>query len=102
MKKVINGKMYNTETAKMLADRTHGVWGNYSYAEEELYRKRNGEYFFRIYGQVLSPSLAWFDYQSGACDGHWFVPIDESIAKKWAEENLDGDKYVLLFGEVEE
>ena len=102
MKKVINGRMYDTETATMLADRTHGVWGNYDYAEEELYRKKNGEHFIRIYGKVLSVCLAWFDFQTGYCDGHWFVPIGERVAKKWAEENLDGDKYVEIFGEVEE
>ena len=39
---------------------------------------------------------------AGYCDGHWFVPIGERVAKKWAEENLDGDKYVEIFGEVEE
>ena len=43
MKKVINGKMYNTDTAKRMADWSYGYPGNFEYYEEELYKKKTGE-----------------------------------------------------------
>ena len=48
MKKIINGKMYNTETAKCLSEWCNGHYGDLTYVEETLYRKRTGEYF--LYG----------------------------------------------------
>ena len=48
MKKVINGKMYNTETATLIKRISEGTYGNWDYADEELYRKRNGEFFIMI------------------------------------------------------
>lgn len=48
MKKIIDGKMYNTETAKEC-----GTWDNCEYGfnrvEETLYRKKTGEFF--IHGE---------------------------------------------------
>ena len=49
MKKVINGKMYNTDTAKRMADWSYGYPGNFEYYEEELYKKKTGEFF--LYGE---------------------------------------------------
>ena len=46
-KKIINNRMYNTETAKQL-----GYWSNgytpsdFYFAEETLYQKKTGEYFW--------------------------------------------------------
>lgn len=44
MKQIINGKMYNTETATEIATRSNGCTG-WEYLEETLYRKKNGEFF---------------------------------------------------------
>ena len=49
MKKIINGKLYNTETAKKLAEYSNDcTWSDFRCLEEALYRKRTGEYF--LYG----------------------------------------------------
>ena len=50
MKKVINGKMYNTETAEQLATWDNGRWNSFDICEEKLFRKRNGEFFLYGYG----------------------------------------------------
>ncbi len=47
MKKIINGKKYDTETATRLAD-----WNNGGYCKETLYQKHTGEYFM-ILGRTL-------------------------------------------------
>lgn len=101
MKKIINGKRYDTDTAEFI-----GKWENiYNSADlqyecEELYRKKTGEFF--MYGEggpassfaVQTGTTSW----SGSCK---ITPITEDEAKKWVEENLDGDTYENLF-EIEE
>lgn len=47
MKKIINGKTYNTDTAEFI-DSVHPK--GFSNWTEELYRKKNGEYFLYIKG----------------------------------------------------
>ena len=49
MKKIIEGKTYNTETALLLGD-WQNLWkGDYHYCREELYRTKKGTYF--LYGE---------------------------------------------------
>lgn len=55
MKKVINGKMYNTETAERLADWDNGRWDSLDACSEILYRKCNGELFLHGDGGCRSP-----------------------------------------------
>ena len=45
MKKIINGKTYNTETAKKLANWDNEIYGSFDSIEETLYQKRTGEFF---------------------------------------------------------
>ena len=100
MKKVINGKMYDTETATLLGRVTRGEPRSWNFSEECLYRKKNGEYFFQFDGEVFSDSLAHiYPHNFG---GERIVPTAEKYAMLWAEENFDGDEYVEYFGEVEE
>ena len=55
MKKVINGKLYDTETAKFLGDFDNGKFTNdFSYLYEGLYQKRTGEHFLHCVGGELT------------------------------------------------
>lgn len=100
MKKIINGKMYNTETAKCLASWFNGSI-SFDMCQEWLYRKKTGEYF--LYGEGGASSkyseYCGFDQWSG---GSAFTPLTEEEAREWAEQKLDADDYVSIFGEVEE
>ena len=50
MKQIINGKKYDTDTAKEIAHYcAPGSVQDFSYFEETLYRKKTGEYF--LYGK---------------------------------------------------
>lgn len=101
MKKVINGKRYDTETAEFI-----GRWENIhnsadlQYECEELYKKKTGEFF--IYG-AGGPASS-FALQTGTnsrSGSSKITPIIENEAKKWVEKYLDGDTYENLF-EIEE
>lgn len=102
MKKIINGKMYNTDTAKELAGwPSPGGWGDFSHYEETLYQKRTGEFF--LYGEG-GPMTR---YAESAGQNQWrggskIIPLAWEDAREWAENKLDADDYEEIFGEVSE
>lgn len=102
MKKVIKGKMYDTDTAKKVAEYSASCGrGDFYYYEEELYRKKTGEYF--LYGDGNAASK--YSKRCGQnewCGSEAIIPLTEKEAKEWAEEHLDGDEYCGIFGVPEE
>lgn len=102
MKKIICGKIYNTETAKTVGSYSNGVGSrDFSRLEETLFRKKTGEYF--LYGEggpmtryaVAVGSNSW-------TGGARIMPMSYDEAKDWAERHLDPDEYEAEFGEVAE
>ena len=100
MKKIINGKKYDTDTAKFLLE-----WGNghtgFSYCHEELYRKKAGEYFLYGSGGAMS-KYARSCGDNCQAGGSEIVPLTEAKAREWVEKHADADEYEEIFGEVEE
>ena len=102
MKKVINGKVYDTSTAKELACYSNaGGWRDFSHFEERLYRKKTGEYFLHGEG---GPSTRYAEAtgQNSWSSGERIMPMTYQEAAAWAEEHLDGDEYEEIFGKIVE
>ena len=102
MKKIINGKMYNTETASRVGDWYSPLsMRDFGYYEEMLYKKKTGEFF--LYGSGNAGSKysesCGINARSG---GERITPLTVDEAKAWAENHLDADEYIEIFGEVEE
>ena len=101
MKKIINGKKYDTATAEFLASWWNGLASNdFAHCSEELYRKRTGEFF--LYGEG-GPMT---EYRRTIGQNEWsggedITPLTEAEARKWVEEKAN-DRYEEIFGEVEE
>lgn len=101
MKKIINGKRYDTDTAERV-----GAWDNghftsdFQYCSEDLYRKRSGEYFLHGEGGALSKYAVHSGSNSGS--GEKIRPLTLAQAQEWAEAHLDGDEYEEIFGAVDE
>lgn len=101
MKKIINGRKYDTETATLIAKWDNGIYGDFTSVSEELYEKRNGEWF--LYGSggaktkyaVATGSNSW-----GGGEG--ITPLTEDEAKEWAEKHLSVEQYEEIWGPVEE
>ena len=102
MKKIINNRLYNTDTAEEV-----GCWGNgltgrdFGHCYETLYRKRTGEFFLFGQGGPLSK------YAQSVGNNRWsgseqIIPLTFDAARDWAEEHLDADEYIALFGPVAE
>ena len=100
MKRIINGKKYDTSTAKLL-----GEWGNglgsrdFNNVTEKLYRTKAGRYFIHGWGGAMTK------YSQSCGNNSWsggenIEPLSREAAMEWAEENLSGDEYEEIFGTV--
>lgn len=102
MKQIINGKKYNTETAKEMGCWSNNYsYGDFNYCRESLYRKKTGEYFLYGVGGAMS-KYSQSCGQNSWSGGEKIMPMTESEAKRWAEKHLTADEYEEIFGEVEE
>lgn len=101
MKRIIGGKVYNTETAKFLGERSYSYPGQFNYVSEELYRKKTGEYF--LYGEGGPMTKYAEDNGLGSRgSGSDIRPLKPTEAQEWAEKYLDADEVMELFGISEE
>lgn len=101
MKKVINGKKYNTETAKEMACVSYGAKRDFQFWEEILYQKKTGEFFLYGIGGPMS-KYAVLSGQNQWTGSEKITMLTLDDAKKWAEKYLDGDEYEKIFGIIEE
>ena len=101
MKKTIDGKMYDTDTARLVGAFTDGERERSSdYIIEALYCKRNGEYFLFDEGG-MDTVYSKYDSRLG-CDvaGADIHPLSFKAARMWAEEFLTRSEYEAEFGSV--
>lgn len=102
MKKIINGKMYDTETAKEVASCYHGEGPrDFHYYSESLYRKRTGEYFLAGKGGPMSHYAVTVGQNSWS-GGEKIIPLTYEEATEWAEREMSADDYQAEFGPVSE
>lgn len=102
MKKIINGKRYDTESATRLASYWNGLSSSdFGFIEETLYRKKTGEFFLHGEGGARTQYSRRVG-QNLWSGGELLMPLTIEDAQTWAEEHLDGDEYEKIFGEVEE
>lgn len=102
MKKIINGKVYNTDTAKEMACWSNsGDWRDFSHYRETLYQKKTGEYFLHGEGGPMTKyaKSCGQNQWSGGCQ---IIPLAWESAREWAEEHLSSGEYERIFGEIQE
>ncbi len=98
MKRVIDGKMYNTETAEELASAHNGLnASDFDYVEESLYRTKKGAFFLGGDGGARSKYARRVG--NGTCEGSGIIPLTEDEALVWLEENHETELIEELFGD---
>lgn len=100
MKKIINKKLYNTETAKKIGEIEYDVNDRLFYVIKTLYKKVTGEYFLHCEGGAGTP-YAMPD-GDGMMAGELITPLTYEAAEKWCEKNLNSGIYEKEFGVPEE
>ena len=101
MRAIINGKLYDTDTAALIESYSYGDSGDFSHFSEELYQKETGEFF--LYGEGGPRSrYAKVCGDHSWCGSEKIIPECDFDVKEWVENHCDADTYIDLFGAVEE
>lgn len=102
MKKIINGKKYDTETANQIGYHSNtDNKGDFRWWGEALYQKKTGEFF--IHGEGNAASKYARSISANAwCGDERIIPLTLDDAKEWAAKFMEVDEYEKIFGEVEE
>ena len=98
MRKVINGKVYDTETAEWIADYSYSYHGDFHWYEESLYRTKKGTYFLSGEGGGMSKYAAYSPAGGGYSAGSDLFLLTEQEARQWVEKYGGVDLYGELFG----
>lgn len=88
MKKVINGKMYNTDTAKEIKSWINDndlSWSDFGYLHETLYQKKTGEYFLHGCGGART-KYNHVCSDGSVSAGEKIIPLSDENAKIWLNE----------------
>lgn len=101
MKKIINNKLYNTDTAELLGQKEWGEPMDFYYIFESLYRTSKENFF--LYRKVGAGS----EFAKPIGNNSW-VPredieaLDKEQARNWAIDYLEQSKFEEIFGVIEE
>lgn len=102
MRKILKNKVYDTDTAKKVAEYDSDYPKNdFNWYREELYLKKTGEYFLYGEGYAASP-YAEYIHSAGYGAGEKIIPLTYDEAREWAEESISAEEYEAIFGEVSE
>ncbi len=107
MKKIINGKLYNTDTARFVAKCDYLTGSDFRYFEESLYITKKWQYFIQWEGWPMTKYCVRFGSSMNWSSDIFLVNKKEIF--DWLEENNnyfykeDIEKVLLeLWDEVEE
>lgn len=90
MKKIISNKVYDTETAELVATYRD------SSCAERLYRKRTGEYFIHGRGNSDSKYAVWKG--NGVSGSEQIIALTPKEAETWGRAHLNRQQYDDVFG----
>lgn len=97
MKKVIDGTLYNTESAKEIGSRSNGrSLRDFNYVYERLMKNKAGKYFLHGEGGA---NTCYAERVDSNCwtGGELITPMSRDEAFEWAQEYLDGDEVMAEF-----
>jgi len=101
MRKIIAGRLYDTDTARRIGCHAYGDGRSSEDWEETLYVKRTGEFFIHGEGGAMSR------YAEASGPNEWragerIMPISYEQARAWAERHASPEEYERAFGVVED
>lgn len=101
MKKIIDGKTYNTETATHIGNRSSSYPGDFRYVDEDLYLTKKGTFFLAGEGGPMS-KYSHSCGQNSWTGGDGMEVLTKAEALAWCERyDIDSDVIEEHF-EIEE
>lgn len=101
MKKIINGRKYDTDTAKEIDSYSNDrPRTDFRYFCETLYQKHTKEFFLYGHGGPMSKYAEHCG--QGWTGGESIIPMTLEDAKEWVENHSTVEIYESLFGEISE
>ena len=101
MKKIINGKKYDTETAVWICNHSDGYTSDFNFIDEDLYRKKTGEFFLAGEGGAMT-EYSHTVSQNCWARGSGIFPLTINEAREWGEDHMNCKEFEEVFGEVAE
>lgn len=101
MRKIINGKAYDTETAHLVGENDNNDASDSNRIIEKLYRKKTGEYFLYGWGGAFTRYCEHISSREFS-SGDRFTPLSVEQARKFAEQSLTATEYEAEFSVAEE
>lgn len=98
LRRISNGKLYNTQTARHLARFSHDPVEHWFSFEEELYQTKNGGFFLTAEGLGGSPYGYKQEWSNEHVRGHVLIPLTEEQARNWLETRQLLNEYIEIFG----
>ena len=100
MRKVIEGKVYDTETAEQVGSDSYSHYGEFQYWCDELFHTEKGNWF--LYGEGGEKfSYARTVEQNASNGGNDITPLTKKEALGWLEvHNPDADAIEEYFADV--
>ena len=96
MKKIIDGKIYNTDTATLVATCDYGFPGDFTHFEEGLYRTAKGAWFVAGKGGAMSHYGVAIGNGSRSGSNNIRV-LSDGEAKRWLESYGETDALLEHF-----
>jgi hypothetical protein len=98
MKRIVNGKRFDTEKAALVAEHSSPYYAtDFHHYHEGLYRTAKGSWFLAGEGNAMSK------YSSRCADGRGYgegiIPLSSEEAREWLEGHGEVDAVEKHFGE---
>lgn len=92
MKAIIEGKRYDTETAKCIGHWDNDAYeGDFNFISESLYLSKAGAFFLFCKGGANTMYAETWNNGRSSCMGERIRPLTADEAYEWAEENQQID-----------
>ncbi len=101
MKKIVGGRVYNTETADLVGTYNSGhPAGDFSKEITSLYKTKKGGWFLSGHGGALSRWGQQVPGDRARINGAGLEVLTEREAMAWAEEHLESDEVEEAFASM--
>lgn len=100
MKKIVNGKLYDTESAELFCEYSFSNPSDFKHVYEALYKSPNGQFFVEYSGGPMSEyGVSCGQNETSGSSGIRLVT--EAEAMEFLEAHGTSDDYVKAFGKPE-